>query len=101
MPRTGPRNFSYNLRSVDEVEGVENAIHEAPLLAPDQGSEDTLASGLSMFRLEKFRGWYRQHNRLSKKKIDRYVNLCNVKPEQQYDLLCLQLEGRAKLTLTV
>ena len=66
MPRTGPRNFRYNLRSVDEVEGVENAINEAPLIAPDQDSEDTMASGLSMFRLEKVRGgWYRQHNRLS------------------------------------
>ena len=54
MPRTGPRNFHYNLQSVNEA-GVQSAIHQAPLIAPDQNSEDTMASGLSMYRLEKFR----------------------------------------------
>ena len=95
MLSTGPRNFCYNLRSVDEVEGVENAINEAPLIAPDQDSEDTMASGLSMFLLEKFRGDGTDNITDFLKKFDRYVNLCNVKPEQQYDLVCLQLEGRA------
>ena len=96
MPRTEPRNFRYNLRSLDEVEGVENAINEAPLIAPDQDSKDTMASGLSMFRLEKFSGNGTDNITNFLKKFDRYVNLCNVKPEQQYDLLCLQLEGRAQ-----
>ena len=89
MPRTGRRNFCYNLRSVDEVEGVENAINEAPLIAPDKESEDTMASGLSMFRLEKFRGDGTDNITDFLKKFHRYVNFCNVKPEQQYDLLCL------------
>ena len=96
MLRTGPRNFRYNLRSVDEVEGVENAINEAPLIAPDQDSEDTMASGLSMFLLEKFRGDGTDNITDFLKKFDRYVNLCNVKHEQQYDLVCLQLGGRAQ-----
>ena len=29
------------------------------------------------------------------KKFDRYVKVCNIKDDQQFDLLCLQLEGRA------
>ena len=56
-----------------------------------------MASGLSVFRLEKFRGGDGTDNITNLlKKFDRYVDLCNVKPEQQYDLLCLQLEGRAQ-----
>ena len=55
-----------------------------------------MVSGLSMSRREKFRGDCTDNLTDFLEKFDRYVNLCNVKPEQQYDLLCLQLEGRAQ-----
>ena len=94
MPTTGPRNFPYNLRSVDEAQEVEED-HQIEPIAEKEIVED-MASGMSLFRLEKFRGDGTDDITDFLKKFDRYVNLCNIKAEQQFDLLCLQLEGRAQ-----
>ena len=94
MPTTGPRNFPYNLRSVDEAQEVEED-HQIEPIAEEEIVED-MASGMSLFRLEKFRGDGTDDITDFLKKFDRYVNLCNIKAEQQFDLLCLQLEGRAQ-----
>ena len=54
-----------------------------------------MATGITSFRLEKFKGDGTDNVEEYLKKFDKYVKVCNIKDDQQFDVLCLQLEGRA------
>ena len=90
MPFDGPRNY-YNLRSAANKE----IVQEHAVTATTTDTETDMATGITSFRLEKFRGDGTDNVEEYLKKFDRYVKVCNIKEDQQFDLLCLQLEGRA------
>ena len=55
-----------------------------------------MAAGVTSFKMEKFRGDDTDNITDYLKKFERYVKVCGIKDDQKYDLLCLQVEGRAQ-----